>query len=163
MSAVVRGLRDAMLAGGFAAMGAMKLAGAEWEVELFRNWGQSDDTRKAVGVVEALSAVLLLNRSTRRLGAASMALVSVPTLMKEIDSGRDGLAALRFALLGMAVSSATDPVRLRRPSRATAAPRRPASLPSAQARRAAPLHRLAGYADRRMDAVRTTAVRTRAG
>jgi hypothetical protein len=113
MSMIRRGLRDAVLAAGFATMGAMKLTGADWEVRLFRSWGQSKDTRTAFGAMEALSAVLLLNRSTRRLGAASMAIVSVPTLMKEIERGNDGLALARFALLGMAVSSATDPIRLR--------------------------------------------------
>ncbi len=142
MSVLTRGLRDATLAAGFATMGAMKLLGAEWEVKLFRSWGQSDDTRTAFGAMEAISALLLVNRRTRRLGAASMALVSVPTLMKEIDRGEDGLALARFALLGMAVSAATDPIRLRRPAPVRAAERRPKSLPSATVRLAGPIERL---------------------
>lgn len=134
MSVLTRALRDTVLATAFATMGLMKLTGAEWEVKLFRKWGQSDDTRTAFGALEALSALLLVNRNTRRLGAASMALVSVPTLMNEIQNGDDNLALARFTMLGMAVSAFTDPVRRATPPRPTRQARidvrRPASLPS---------------------------------
>lgn len=142
MSVLTRGLRDAVLTAGFATMGAMKLTGAEWEVSLFRKWGQSDDTRTAFGAMEAISALLLLNRRTRRLGAASMAIVSVPTLLREIDGGEDGLAIARFALLGMAVSAATDPIRLRGPSPPKLEVRRQPRLPAARSRLASLIDRV---------------------
>ena len=117
MSTLVRGLRYATLATGFATMGAMKLGGAQWEVDLFRSWGHSADTRKAFGALEAIAALLVVNRRTRRLGAASMALVSLPQLMAEIDHGDQRLALSRFALLGLALTAVTSRAPRRRPAR----------------------------------------------
>ena len=88
----------------FATAGIAKLAAIEPEAKLFRSWGWSKSDMQIMGASELLGAMLLVTRSTQRLGALLLSASSVCVLQEEIRYGNDALVTPRSGLLLAALS-----------------------------------------------------------
>jgi hypothetical protein len=88
------------LAGGAIALaGADKLAGNRGCRRMFRHLGWSDRNMQAAALAETAGGLLMMPRSTRRLGGAMVAAVSGLVLLSELAEGDTQLAAPRGMVL----------------------------------------------------------------
>ena len=94
----------------FASAGVAKLVAIEQEAELFRSWGWSKQDMQIIGASELLGAVLLVTRSTQRLGALLLSSTSICVLQEELRHGDTLLVTPRTGLL---LAAATGFVRRR--------------------------------------------------
>ena len=88
----------------FATAGIAKLTAAEPEAKLFRSWGWSRKDMQIIGTSELLGAVMLVTRSTQRLGALLLSSSSVCILTAELRHGDDLLVTPRAGMLLAALS-----------------------------------------------------------
>lgn len=100
------------LAGGAIALaGADKLAGNRAYVGMFRHLGWSDRQMQAAAVAETAGGLLMVPRSTRRMGGALVAAVSAAVLLSEIAEGETKLAGPRGLVLLAGLSALLAPGR----------------------------------------------------
>lgn len=99
-------LRLGLLAAAFGAMGAMKLAGVDWERRLFSQWHRSAQAMRMAGAAETAGALMLACPATRRLGAVALAAESLGVLEEEVRHRNDALACIRGTLLLLAAMAA---------------------------------------------------------
>ncbi len=89
--------------------GADKLAGDRSYVGLYRHFGWSDEQRRAAAITETAGGLLMVPRSTRRIGGLLLAAVSVVTLISELKEGDTKLAAARALVLASALGAVLKP------------------------------------------------------
>lgn len=86
-----KGARVALISGTLAAVfmtaGLMKLFGLRWQVDLFHQLGLPHWVLLAVGTVECVGALLLLNHGTRSYGAMGLALVMIGASLAHVMTG----------------------------------------------------------------------------
>ena len=88
------------LAGGAVAIaGADKLIGNRGYADMFRHLGWSDDETRAAAAAEMVGGLLMIPRSTRRIGGALVAAVSAVVILSELNNGDTKLAAPRGIVL----------------------------------------------------------------
>lgn len=88
------------LAGGAIALaGADKLTGDCGYVGMFRHLGWSESQMQAAAVTEVAGGLLMVPRSTRRIGGAMVAAVSALVMLSEAAKGEMKLAAPRGMVL----------------------------------------------------------------
>lgn len=83
----------------FASAGIAKLVAIEPEAKLFASWGWKKRDMQIIGAGELGGAVLLMTRSTQRLGALLLSATSVCVLQEEVRHGDDVLVTPRAGLL----------------------------------------------------------------
>ncbi len=88
-----------LLSFGFGFAGFAKLMAMEPQRRSFRSWGWPDDVMLIVGGLELGGAVLMSNRRTRHIGAATVTATSVAMLAAEIEHGQEPVTPARLALL----------------------------------------------------------------
>jgi uncharacterized membrane protein YphA (DoxX/SURF4 family) len=71
----------------FLLSGGSKLAGAEMQVEMFGRLGLPDWSLPTVGVIEFVSAILILLPATRAMGAASIVVIMVGAALTHLVTG----------------------------------------------------------------------------
>ncbi|RMH40794.1 MAG: DoxX family protein [Deltaproteobacteria bacterium] len=77
----------ALAAAAFVAAGALKLVGADFEVEAFRNWGYPAWFRIAVGLVEVAAGIALLIPRVATAAAAALSLIMVGAIGTHVAYG----------------------------------------------------------------------------
>ena len=88
-----------LLSLGFGLSGYGKLMAMKPQRDSFRSWGWPDDIMLIVGGLELGGAVLMANRRTRHIGAATVTATSVAMLAAELEHGQEPLTPARVALL----------------------------------------------------------------
>lgn len=88
-----------LLGGAIALAGSDKLAGNRDYSRMFRHLGWSDDLMKLTAIAETAGGVLMIPRTTRRLGGAIVAAVSSSVIVSEIRHGETKLAIPRGLVL----------------------------------------------------------------
>ena len=83
----------------FATAGIAKLTAIEPEAALFRSWGWSVRDMQIIGASELFGAMVLVTRSTQRLGALLLSSTSVCVLQEELRHGDTLLVGPRTGLL----------------------------------------------------------------
>ena len=76
---------------------------------MYRHFGWSDEQRRAAAIAETAGGLLMVPRSTRRIGGALLAAVSVITLLSELKAGDTKLAASRALVLAGALGAVLRP------------------------------------------------------
>lgn len=95
---------------GFAVAGADKMLGITGYRRLFRHWGWSRQSMRAIGVGELVGGASLLCPPSRRLGGLLLTAVSTAVLTAELRRGEAERALPRGALL-LAAALCTLPQR----------------------------------------------------
>ena len=100
-----------VLGSAVAIAGADKLAGNKGYVGMFQHLGWTGEQMRAAAIAETAGGVLMVPRSTRRLGGALVAAVSAAVLLSELSDGETKLAASRALVLlgGLAAMFAPGP------------------------------------------------------
>lgn len=88
-----------VLGGAVALAGGDKLFGNRGYRRMFRHLRWSESEMQAAAAAEVVGGLLMVPRSTRRLGGALVAAVSAAVLSSELRHGDDRLAAYRGAVL----------------------------------------------------------------
>ena len=97
--------------GAVAIAGADKLAGNKGYDAMFRHLGWTDEQMRAAALAETAGGVLMVPRSTRRIGGAIVAAVSAVVLISELSEGNTKLAASRGVVLFGALAALLSPGR----------------------------------------------------
>ena len=98
------------IAGGAIALaGADKLIGNRGYAGMFRHLGWSQEEMQAAAITETVGGLLMVPRSTRRIGGAMVAAVSALMLVSEMREGDMRLAAPRGAVLLSALAAMIAP------------------------------------------------------
>ena len=98
------------IAGGAIALaGADKLVGNRGYAGLFRHLGWSHEEMRAAAITETVGGLLMVPRSTRRIGGAMVAAVSALVLLSELREGDTKLAASRSLVLLSALGALVAP------------------------------------------------------
>lgn len=90
---------SSLLGLGFVIAGSDKLLGIRGYRRLFRHWGWSNDTMRAVGAGEVLGGAALLCPAGRRMGGLLLTTISTAVLLAELRRGEPERALPRGALL----------------------------------------------------------------
>ena len=98
-----------VLGSAVAIAGADKLAGNKGYASLFRHLGWSEEQTRAVALAETAGGILMVPRSTRRIGGALVAAVSTMVLISELSHGDTKLASSRAAVLFTALAAVLTP------------------------------------------------------
>ena len=98
------------IAGGAIALaGADKLIGNRGYAGMFKHLGWSHEEVRAAAIAETVGGLLMVPRSTRRIGGAMVAAVSALVLLSEVREGDAKLAAPRALVLLSALGAMIAP------------------------------------------------------
>ena len=89
---------------GFALAGASKIMAVTPQRKLFRSWGWPEDIMVILGSLELGGALLMSNRHTRHIGAATVTAASIAVLAAELEHGQTRLAPGRYAMIAAALT-----------------------------------------------------------
>jgi hypothetical protein len=89
---------------GFALAGFSKVMALPGQRKLFRSFGWPEDIMLIVGSLELGGALLMSNRRTRAIGAATVTAASVAVLAAELEHGQTRLAPGRYAMIAAALT-----------------------------------------------------------
>ena len=89
--------------------GADKLAGNRGYAGMFRHLGWTSKQMRAAAIAETVGGVLMVPRSTRRIGGALVAAVSAAVLVSELAAGDTKLASSRGLVLAGALAAFLAP------------------------------------------------------
>ncbi len=88
-----------LLSLGFGLAGFAKLLALESEQSKARTWGWPEDVTVIIGGLELGGAILMSNRRTRHIGAATVTATSVAMLAAELEHGQEAFTPTRVVLL----------------------------------------------------------------
>ena len=91
--------------------GGDKLVGNRDYAALFRHLDWSEQEMQAAATAELAGGLLMMPRSTRRIGGAIVAVVSALVLSSELSRGDNKMAASRAAVLGTGLLALFAPGR----------------------------------------------------
>ena len=97
-----------------AVAGGDKLIGNRDYQGMFRHLGWSEEKMRAAAVAEVAGGLLMVPRSTRRLGGAIVAAVSAMVLVSELAEGDVQLAGARSLVLCAGLAAMLAPGELKR-------------------------------------------------
>ena len=100
-----------VLGSAVALAGADKLAGNKGYTGMFRHLGWTGEQMRAAALAETTGGILMVPRSTRRLGGALVAGVSMIVLLSELSEGNTKLAASRSLVLLSGIAALLMPGR----------------------------------------------------
>ena len=95
--------------GAIALAGADKLVGDRGYNGMFRHLGWSRNQMEAAAIAEVAGGLLMVPRSTRRIGGAIVAAVSAAIIISELSEGDMKLAAPRGLVLLSALAAVLTP------------------------------------------------------
>ena len=95
--------------GAIALAGADKLVGNRGYKGMFRHLGWSENQMEAAAVAEVAGGLLMVPRSTRRIGGAIVAAVSAVIIISEVSEGDMKLAGPRGLVLLSALAAMMTP------------------------------------------------------
>ena len=98
-----------VLGSAIAIAGADKLSGNKAYAGMFRHLGWSDEQMRAAAIAETAGGMLMVPRSTRRIGGAIVAAVSAMVLVSELGHGDTKLASSRGLVLLSALAAVLTP------------------------------------------------------
>ena len=101
-----------VLGSAIAVAGADKLSGNKGYAGMFRHLGWSDEQMRAAALAETAGGMLMVPRSTRRIGGAIVTAVSVAVLISELGHGDIKLASSRGLVLFAALAAVLTPGRV---------------------------------------------------
>ena len=102
-----------VLGSAVAIAGADKLSGNKGYAKMFEHLGWSDEQVRAAALAETAGGILMVPRSTRRIGGAIVAAVSAMVLISELSQGDTKLASSRAVVLLSGLAAVLTPGRVK--------------------------------------------------